>query len=140
MFHMHTVRSLSLSSASSSSSSSLSVGNVVVTTDDGQVHCFFGKISTATISSWTARLIFTRPWIKICERKFNNNYFHQNKIINIYIKMKLLKNTYKEAALFLTMNHITILRSNTEQCIMFCTVIKHSFLGNQRVWGMQSLL
>lgn len=60
---MYTIRLLSSSLASSSSSP---VGNVVVTIDDGQVHCFFGRISTATISSWTARLRFTSPWRNIC--------------------------------------------------------------------------
>lgn len=61
---MYTIRLLSSSLASSSSSP---VGNVVVTIDDGQVHCFFGRISTATISSWTARLRFTSPWRNICK-------------------------------------------------------------------------
>ena len=62
---MYTIRLLSSSLASSSSSSP--VGNVVVTIDDGQVHCFFGRTSTATISSWTARLRFTSPWRNICK-------------------------------------------------------------------------
>lgn len=55
----HTILSLLLSSLSSSES--CSAGDAAVTNDDGQVHSFFGRISTATMSSCTARLRFTSP-------------------------------------------------------------------------------